>query len=107
GFGMRGSARLPPQRSISNTSLSAASNPMSRRLTSLATSRSIPLASSLTRALATTSLVSAAEPADEGGRRPRGHFGQDVGIGREVERQVALALDLLLGRPPDTVVGHG
>src|ERR687892_755284 len=61
-FGIRGRARPPPQRSTSSTSLSSASKPMSRRLTSLATSRSMPLASSLARALATTSLVSAAKP---------------------------------------------
>src|SRR5512134_2689761 len=54
-FRMRGSGRLPPQRSMSSTSLSSESKPMSRRLTSLTTSRSMPLASSLARALATTS----------------------------------------------------
>ena len=64
------------------------------------------MASSLTRALATTSLVSAAKPTMKAPGRARGHLGQDVGIGREVEREVALALDLLLGRTPDAVVGH-
>src|SRR5439155_15572856 len=61
-FVMRGGSRLPPQRSIRSTSLSSASKPMPARLTSLATRRSVPLASSLARALAATSFVSAAKP---------------------------------------------
>jgi len=54
--------RVPPQRSSNNTSLSSASKPMPIWLTSFATRRSIPLLSSLARAFAATSCVSAAKP---------------------------------------------
>src|SRR5438093_1514063 len=61
-FAIRGSARAPPQRSSRSTSLSSASKPMPCWLTSFATSRSMPLLSSLARAFAATSFVSAAKP---------------------------------------------
>src|SRR5215469_16243451 len=61
-FVMRGSSWAPPQRSSRMTWLSSASNPMSCRLTSLATRRSMDLARSLSAALVRRSLVSAAKP---------------------------------------------
>src|SRR5713226_3171873 len=61
-FVIRGSGLWPPQRSRSSTSFSSASKPMPFWLTSFATSRSMPLRSSFSRAFAATSLVSAAKP---------------------------------------------
>src|SRR5262245_18853983 len=93
-FAMRGSARVPPQRSISSTSLSSASKPMPAWLTSLATSRSIPLASSLARALAATSLVSAAKPTTNAPDRPAATSARMSGLG--VSSSVRSRLPLIL-----------
>src|SRR5215813_520284 len=91
---MRGSARVPPQRSISSTSLSSASKPMPAWLTSLATSRSMPLASSLARALAATSLVSAAKPTTNAPDRPAATSARMSGLG--VSSSVRSRLPLIL-----------
>src|SRR2546421_558079 len=93
-FVMRGSARLPPQRSIRSTSLSSASKPMPARLTSLATRRSMPLASSLARALAATSFVSAAKPTTNAPERTAATSARMSGLG--VNSSVRSRLPLIL-----------
>jgi len=67
-------------------------------------------AASLARAFSTRRSLSAAKPTQNGGRRQRGHFRQDVGVGHESDRHrlgrdrlFHLGCTGLLGPP----VGHG
>ena len=100
-----------PSADTSVTSLVSTSKPASVRDTSFATTRSTRFSRCLRRALATTSVVSAANPTSSGRSPParcRPSSARMSGVRTSVQRQrVRVLVDLLSRRVGGSIVGHG